>query len=325
MSEYSDIQQWFTALAVLPCTAICILMYRYAKARLPGTQSTQYKRMRYWYCALAGGTTGLFFCHTLRKSLIDSSTLSESSSLWGGYNTMIGLVLVTFFIVWLINRYKLVSNPNPGHIIFDYTTEPEYSIDRESMTDQTYLESDDVTTKEYAIRSYTVMDEKVLKSIRRRTSFSFYVVMLILMAIEGMYLVYRQDVAVGGPLTLIVCWWIDNIAKTIIVCAILIHGNWHTLEDGKHRWLWVLCAVWCLTILLATIPVLAQCSTETIRTKVDFPFTSIVHACAGGFLFYIALYYTMFTRNAMSKRDLCVQLTIWISSCLIFYMTGIFV
>jgi len=325
MSEYTEVQKWFTALVVIPCTAVCVLFYKYAKRRLPGKTETQARRMEKWNAILAGATMGQFFCHTLRKGLIDTGIVTASRDIWG-YNILIGFVLLSFFVLLCIDKYSLVWNDNPFHTVDGiYMSGAENLLDRDHVEETRYHESNDVTSEAYAVESFSRMDSKRIVQIKRRRAILLFFIMLVLVVIEGAYLVYRQHAAWGGPATLVAMYWIDKIMETVVLCAALIDGNVHAWEDGKHRYFWVMGCIWCVAVLLSTMPVLLAKSTAHIATWVEFWLTGIVHAIAGGMLFYVSIYFTFLDRPGTDKRDMCARIFLWLGACVIAYVTGIFV
>jgi hypothetical protein len=325
MSEYNDVQKTFLSLVVIPCTIVCFFLYKYAKKRLVGTSDNQAKRMEKWYAILAGGTLGQFFCHTLRKGLVDTGIIASGSGAIG-YNFLIGFVLLAFFILYSIDKYSLVWNNNPYHNLSGSLSRgTEHILDRDNIEEARYHESIDVTSQDFAIHSFQVMDEVRLIKIRRRRAIMFYILMLILVMIEGVYLVYRQEVAMGGPPTLVAVYWIDKIMESIILSAILIHGNFHAMAEGKHKWFWVLCGIWCFAVLCSTIPALLGLTTEQVAPWVEWWFTGIVHAIAGGVLFYNSIYFIFLNRPGADRKETCASIFLSVGACTIAFITGIFV
>ena len=138
---------------------------------------------------------GQFFCHALRKGLIDTGIVTASRDIWG-YNILIGFVLLSFFVLLCIDKYSLVWNDNPFHTVDGiYMSGAENLLDRDHVEETRYHESNDVTSEAYAVESFSRMDSKRIVQIKRRRAILLFFIMLVLVVIEGKVGVFRRFLA----------------------------------------------------------------------------------------------------------------------------------
>lgn len=138
-----------------------------------------------------------------------------------------------------------------------------------------------------------------------------YVLLTFLCIVEGFYLVYRVNVAIGGPAGMVVCFYIDKLLETLVVGTLLIHGQFHAQPQPGVRWFWILALGWCIIVVLSTVPVLSSMSASSVTLAVEYPALAVVYAGAAGFIFYSSIYFIFVNRMRTDIKDMVVRLVVF--------------
>lgn len=155
-------------------------------------------------------------------------------------------------------------------------------------------------------------------SLTNRTSPSFICI------VEGLYLVYRQDLAPGGTGGLVACFYIDKMLESLVVASILVYGHFHAMDAPHHYWFWALCGTWCIVIIMSTVPVLSSAPLAQIAVAVEHPAMAICYALAAGCIFYTAIYFVFVNREHADRCDMIWRLLAFGAGLWIPFVTSLF-
>jgi hypothetical protein len=150
------------------------------------------------------------------------------------------------------------------------------------------------------------------------------VVLVFVCVIEGLYLVYRQERALGGAAGIVACFYVDKMMESLVVGTILVYGQFHTLEPPANRWFGVLCAMWCIVIILSTVPVLNATPVAEIAMVVEHSALAVFYSLAAGCMFYTAIYFIFVNRKHTDRCEMIWRLLAFGSGLWITFVTGLF-
>lgn len=312
----------------IPCAIICLLFYKYGRKRL-NKKETIDSRMINLYSAVAGGTLGQFFFHTLPNSTIDENiTLMGSSN--NGYSTISVFIILGFYIMLCIQKCGRVCTEHAYYTAPETTSvEVGYTLDPDSMSQNEYLHADDLQdNNRFKTQMWTVRDE--IKEVQRRLTIStlFIIIMLFVGVLEGFFLVYKvnnNDIT-HSPGLLIFMYYINKMIQTVIYCIVMLYGLYHIPTDTRNtRAYWVFGFLWCVSIIFSTFPVELEMSKFTAGMVLNNSLLSIVYACLGGILFWMALYFVWIDRRHTDIKDTVKRLILFAVFIFASYMTGYFI
>jgi hypothetical protein len=173
----------------------------------------------------------------------------------------------------------------------------------------------------------TIIKCQTLDNIADRRSHGailLYIIMIFICIVEGLYLVYRQELAFGGTGGMVACFYVDKIMESLVVATILVYGQFHTLESPQHRWFWALCGMWCIVIIMSVVPVLASVPVAEIAVAVEHPALSIFYCIAAGFVFYTSIYFIFVNRERTDRCEMIWRLVTFGIGLWVPFVTGMF-
>lgn len=309
-----------TPLVFLPCLFLSFLLYRYSRRRLSG-KDTFNKRMIPLYSAISGALLGQFFFHTLPNSLAPGVITTKGISLSI-------FVFVGFFVMLVVQKCSRVSNENTYYTAPESTTmDIEHSMNREDMVLNEYFEAPlgelskplDNGQTQFALDSWTVIDES--KELRRRRI--IVVVILVMMTyiaiLEGLFLVYDQRYIPG---VLIVSHYVNKMIQTFTVSVSLIHGMFHMHQ--KKRQYSIMILIWCCCCGFSGLPAVLNMPLEQAQYVLTHPMINITYSVAAGIMFWMSLYFIWIDKKHTTKKDIAGRLFLFALFAVASYITGIF-
>jgi len=297
--NYSTLQKsLLVPLFAVPSLCLFYGMYRFGKRPLLGTQ-TFTDRMEPLYSFAAAALLGQFLFQALPNAT------GPSGPQTGAFVSI--FVMIGFFVMLCIQKYQRVSHTNPYYVSPENNaTNIVSSIDHESMELVEYYHAVSLDSDEIAAERLQLSDENAELRKRRRINALTIAIMSILCMLEGFFLVYRKT-----AWTAFAFFIVNKLIETLIIAISMLHAFIHATTEREPRWYLYISLWWVLICVLSTVPMLVDMSYDAAYIMVNHLASSIFYALAGGFLFWIALYYIWIDRKKVDRRDTVVRLIIF--------------
>lgn len=323
--DYSPLEKSAVSLACLPCVALLVGIYFFAKRSLLGDKKdTITRRMELWYAAMSGGMLGIFMFRTLPQSAGIASSVPHDSG-WS-YRTLSAFVMLGFYALMWVDKYGRVWAYNSelyAGLTREEATEHDelhYIVDNEAMEVTSYHECSDVRSNAYPEQLHVLRVESHVLFRRRFHAILLLALMVFICVVEGLYMVYRQDDAPMGRAGLIASFYVDKVLETIVVASIFIYGMFHSSKRGYL----VLSAVWVITVILSTVAVLNSTPTPLISEALHHPALGIFYAISAGLVFYISIYFISYNRAYTDTCEMVARMVVFGAGLWTSFLTGMF-
>ena len=248
-SIYSTAEKVLLPLVILPCALVCYLMYRLGKRPLHGN-GTLDGRLINWYSGAAGGILGQFFFHTLPNSTIQGVSTN--------YAAISIFVFLGFFVMIALHKCFRVHNENayytgPNAV----AVEIRHTVNQADLTQNDYFQASELESQDsngvgttFAQNMWALTDEaKEIKS-RRIVAVLLLFIMMFVSVFEGIFLVYNFRFTLGGPVVLIIMFYINKITQTTILCIVQLYAIFHVANtQSRVSKYTVTSAMWCLSLI----------------------------------------------------------------------------
>jgi len=306
-------------LILLPCIVAivvlvtCYLLYKFGKKPLKNKNLTFTDRMEALYTITAAALLGKFLFFSLPDATGPGGPQSQI------YVT--GFVYLGFFVMICLQKYDRVSFENPNYVApASNGVDIRAIINSETMTIQEYTAMDN--SEESPQRTWTVLDEFAELKKRRLLCFISICVIFFTCVLEGFFLIFKEPFSIGGSWVIFAFFIIDKIMETVIINVVMLHALVHA-ED--YKWFLIVTILWFFVCVGSLLPVILQMSWQECYIVVTHLATSIFYGIAGGFQFYIALYYIWIDRKRTDKRDTILRLTLFGLVGALSFVCGVFV
>jgi zinc transporter ZupT len=323
---FTPIEKSFLSLAFIPCAVLQFIIYRYAKHRLVGESETIEKRMEKWFATMSGVMLGIFIFRTLPQSaaVVASNTFLRMG--WS-YRALAAFVMLGFYSLMWVDKLSRVwpysttyAGLSPQEASDSLQT--DHIIDPKRIEQTEYYDCSDLGSPVYNKDLSQLQAEASVLARNRRNAILLYMLMIFVCVIEGLYLVYRQDVALGGTGGIVGCFYVDKLLESLVVGAVLVYGRFHAFS--KPYWFLALCILWWVVIILSTVPVLSDAPVAEIAVAIEHPALGVCYAIAAGFIFYIAIYFIFVNRVQTDRREMILRLLAFGVGLWIPFVTSIF-
>lgn len=273
--------------------SIFFLMYKFGKRPIKGTK-TFGDRMELFYTYTASFLLGQFFFQALPNATGPSGTrLTVFIS---------SFMMLGFFIMLCIQKCSRVI------YLSNHTIDIRSIVNLDTMEYTDYHFIGDLDDKTLIDDNTTLIDEREELKRRQRICVLTISVSTFLCIMEGFFLVYRKPGWVGLSF-----FFLDKILETFVISVSLLHAFIH----ANFKTYIIASCLWTIICIFSTIPILVSMDWASSSVMVNHMATSICYASAGGFLFWIASYYSSIDRKRVDKMDTGVRLTVFgITSCL---------
>lgn len=303
----------------VPCALICFLFYKYGRKKLSKTETID-SRMINLYSAVAGGTLGQFFFHTLPNSSIQTTA--------SNYSIISVFMVLGFFIMLCIQKCGRVCTEHTYYTgPENTTTEVSYTLNTDAMEQNEYFQAEDLENNEaFKTQMWAIVDEE--KEIKRRLIVSslFVCIMLFIGFLEGFFLVYKADITLGGPGVLIFMYYLNKMLQTVIFCVVMLYGLFHIPTNTRNkRGYLVFSLLWCLDIIFSTFPAILEMNKLDAIMFLHSTGLGILYAGLAGVLFWMALYFVWIDKRHTNKRETVKRLVLFAVFVFASFMTGYFI
>jgi len=286
MSYYSTAEKVMLILVGgLISPILSVLILRFSRRRLAEKQSTR-SRAFLFYSALAGVLLGQYVCHTI---VIPDRFDARIMSLCSLAGFVVMYLLTAEARMWNSN-YNIVAPPDD-----DIGVNEDAALDKRSMEEHRVLVSDDIGGESFSTTQFAAED--LSKDIRKRVwmMWTLFFVLGVVLAMDGLLLVYHSTPAAGGGgVAAVICFMLNGIALSVAIYGSMIHAKYHVMEEfyyaGFVRWVF-LTALWCIMIVLSTLPVLMDITVATVTSVVEHIAFVIFYGLASGFVLGLCFYY----------------------------------
>lgn len=271
---------------VLPLTGALIApllsvgVVRWARRRLEEKQSTE-SRAFLFYSALSGVLLGQYVCHTaILPERFDSRIMNLCA--------LAGFALVHWLEcegrMW--NAAPDYMPPPDGHLSVD----TDSGLDRGRMEQNSLVVAAHVDSEQLSDTIFGAQDVAKDETKRVWMLVLLYVALAVVLAMDGLLLVYRQV----APVAATACWVVNGASLSLAVYSAMLHAKYHTYEDfypsGVWRWA-VLTVVWCAMLTAAALPAVVQLSHDKAAGAVENYGMLCVYGLASGALLKLCFYY----------------------------------
>lgn len=296
----------------LPCLGLFYALYKFGKKPILGA-STFEDRMEPLYSFAAAALLGQFLFQALPNAT------GPSGPQIGVFVSL--FVMIGFFIMLCVQKYQRVSHENP------YYVSPENnsacivsSLDPSSMELVEYFHASDLESEDVARQRFQLSDEHAELQKRRRIHVLTVIIMTVLCILEGFFFIYRE-----ASWKTYFFFIVHKFMETLIIGVSMLHALIHATAEREHRWYLYTSLVWTAICACSTVPMLVGVSYDVVYGIVNHLATNIFYALAGGFLFWIALYYIWIDRKQVDKRDTVIRLAIFGVTGAVSWIVGYYV
>jgi len=308
---FNEVQKAFLVLSALGPAAIWYLMFKFSSREIPEHQTEGYVMML-WYGGTSGILIGQVFGHIIPNALI------------GGF-VSIKMMGICVGILGLIVAYKL-------HRICTwekYTNSPSPLLETSSAIDQDSQEEKDFHVVDYG----KPLDEQMLPTkgakdnlrLHRTIGLILFLSFQFSIVIEGFVLLYNpRD---SSPAGLVAAVWLLRVMQTIATSTYSIYSKLHRRQErGSVKKLYLFLSVlWCITIILSTIPALMDIDIEFVSRVVEHPALGTFYSIFGGFSLTISFLFLFTFFKCVTKSDQIFYILSMLGGCAATYTIGLWV
>lgn len=323
---YSPLEKSFLSLACLPCFALLVLIYWYAKRSLINESERVSSRMELWYACMAGAMLGIFIFRTLPQS----AAFNNNGNISLSYRELAAFVMLGFYALMWVDKVGRVCAYNPVYFnglsiqeASDENANIELLLNRQDVTMTDYHESNNVYDEQFPQELHELQVTAHVITRRQRDALLLCVLMSFVCIVEGLYLIYRQDVALGGKAGIVACFYIDKLLETLVVGCIMIYGMFHSLSRYRSIY-WLISTLWCIVIVMSVVPVLNDTSMMEITNALQHPAMAICYAISAGFIFYISIFFIFSNRIRTDRKEMITRVIVFGAGLAISFVTGMF-
>lgn len=295
-------------------SSLCILflMYGFGKRPIIGNATFE-DRMELFYSFAAAALLGQFLFQALPNAT------GPSGPQIGAFVSL--FVMIGFFVMLCFQKYQRVNHDNPYYISPENNSSCIVSsLDHESVQLVEYFHATDLESDDVARQRFQLSDERAELNKRRRIHVLTVLIMIVLCAFEGLFLVYRPQ-----SYKILLFFAFHKMMETLIIGVSMLHALIHATSEREPRWYLYTSLIWTTVCVLSTIPMLVNAPYDSIFAIVNHLATNIFYALAGGILFWIALYYIWIDRKQVDKRDTVFRLAIFGTTAAVAWVIGYYV
>jgi hypothetical protein len=271
----------FVGAVVSPLLAVGI--YRYARRHFHKTDTLS-SRAFYFYRMMAGVLGGLFLCQ-----LISHTYLTPAIE----YRFFIMFLFVGYFVVgeWA-ETIGNVWNNNP-----DYVPSPGDNLDvqdvaynRETNEQENVVVVTDLASPLTAQQLWMSIDAAKKFTKRRWMLGAMLCIFTVAGVADGLLIVVRLQAGLVARASLIVCYYANGIAMSVVVFWAMVHSRLHVEENRIRLWI-VVGGAWCVALTCCSIPALVSVDTAFIQSVLNSRYYVALNGVAAGGLLKLHVYY----------------------------------
>lgn len=326
--SYTDAQKGLLPVVLVPCAILLFALYRYVKRPLFGNRGFE-KRMDYFYSYVSAALLGEFLFQALPNATIPMMIVNTNATNITDVTPAVGssipsmFIMIGFFIMLTMQRYFRVWHDNPYFVTAENNSaEIHHVVDPESQETREYFEANLSFGDDSGISDQRVIlnNETAELQKRRRLACITIFIMSVLCVLEGFFLVYQQ----GPRWVIVVVFVLDKLMETLVIAVVMCNAYFHATSERQYNWYLIGSAIWCVVVILSTMPAVCDMTLGEATTVVSHIATGIFYALAGGFLFYIAFFYTSIHLRKTDGTETLVRQVIFAITAAVSWTIGFF-
>lgn len=299
---YSQAAQGLLALpGLFFCPAFCAAIYYYVRRRFAGGEQLK-SRAYLFYRMMCAIFLGQFVCHTFFKGTVYSTFRAEILAMF---------VLMGWFTAEALEALARICGPNKyTNGPRDQDVEEDIILNKESMEDEDYIVLNGIGTAESGHNLSAVYDTSYDARKRRWILLSVVVAFVFVNVVDGLFLVYRNPQSAGGVVGIVIFFYVNKLAQTVAFCGAMVHAKIHTIAGARRRVaLWTgLSFVWCASIFLSIVPILASSQLADVAAIVSNPALAALFSYAAGVVLWDSQYFRSQKLRKIDAKDTLVAL-----------------
>lgn len=283
------------------CPVFCALIYRYVRKRFVGGERLK-SRAYLFYRMMCAIFLGQFVCHTFFKGTVYSTFRAEILAMF---------VLLGWFTAETLEALARVCGPNKyTNGPRDQDIEDDIVLNKDTMEDEDYIVMNGMGTAESGHKLNAVHDSSYDARKRRWILFSVMVTFMFVNVVDGLFLVYRNPQSPGSVAAIVIFFYVNKMAQTVAVCGAMVHAKIHTIAGMRKRVaLWGgLSFVWCASVFLSTVPILASSQLADVAAIVTNPALAALFSYAAGVVLWDSQYFRAQKLRKIDTKDTLVAL-----------------
>ena len=296
-------------LAALPLAALVpaiawYAMYKFSMRYIPKNRTKRYTMM-YVNGAVAGFLLGSVLAHVLPNCIL--GTNQEVKFLFVGIGSI--------FIAAMYKGHRVMVQASWGDS-GDPDEEPTAHQDSETQFESDYIQID--TSQSLDAQLITPMNHTNIIHRRRTVKTVLFVSYLFVLMMEGLMLVVNPRQA--SPPSLIASYYVYKTVETIAMAGYCIHADdtRRSQSNLKRHTYAVLAVVWCLVLVLSSIPALANVDPIMATNAIEHLALGSFYALFGGMILYVSFEFISLNTRKVERIEtvlflVCVCLSFGIS------------
>lgn len=207
-------------------------------------------RAIYFYLMMSGVLGGLFLCR-----LISHTYLTAASEL----RFFIMFIFVGYFVV--MNWSEMIGsvwNYNPNYVApaADNIDVNNVAFNQDTGEQENIVVLEDLQSPKTAQQLWASQDASKQLTKRRWMLGAMFSIFAVMCATDGMLVAVRLQANVVSHATLIVCYYANCIALSVVLFSAMVHARLHAEVTRLRLWM-LLGSLWCLILVASSVPALA--------------------------------------------------------------------
>jgi len=329
---FQDGQKILYVLSSLLFIFIWQRIWKVSKRPFVYNNSSFFDRISICYYFTAAAMTGLVVCvtfpHAMLRALVGFAPVNLVAAPIASFGILVGIG-----INYSTYYYKRVNHPNDDYVEPDRVCEKEEPLlNSKNIEDNEYLI---VTGKHISDELYphhiTAMDKVTDKLRRRFFSMLCYIAVMYITIMDGFFVVYWSDKTMDptGLWLLVIAACVIKLTYAGIVCTILIHGQYHTIQMDKwYKYpigFHALCGYYFLALVLCSMPMLLDKTVFQVARTVNNEFFIFFYGIMTGILVWNSAYYMWVQHPEPTKKSVIRQILLFWSVVILLGFAALFI
>jgi hypothetical protein len=247
-----------------------------------------------FYRVLAGVLLGQFFCHT--KVYVSVAVQQQQITL--SLFLLYAAALISYVIMDLIEcearMYKYDQSGGP----VDHAISDDAGVDYERQIDATIVAVSNVGSEEFSEFLWQTGEQNKDTRKRKWLLGTLMFILILIVSVNGCMLTLTQSNAS------VVCYYINGLALSLAVYGAMIHAKLHLMETRSVFWWTLVTCIWCIALILSTIPVLVDANAAIVASVISHWAYIVCYGAAAGLILKLHVYYYSKKLEDMSKWNM---------------------
>lgn len=278
-------------------------------------RSDTLKKQSYvFYQVLAGVLIGQYMCHTMVP--LTSADI----------HFFFAFVLGMYILLHMLSLIGRAWNHNPYYMgpVDDADLPLDASIDSHDMSSKHHMLASDVSSADFAAKSFVAADLNK-DAIKRRwmlallfSAFAFISVM------DGLLMIYRQPADGFQHITIVVAYFTNGVSMSGAIYGGMIHAKIHVIERrGKRLLVWCLLSLlWSIILVCSAIPALVDVPLDIATCIIEHRAFIAFYGLATAAVLHMHVYWLDQKLHSADRRQLAVGFALFLVAAAQAAVTG---